>query len=599
MAAKRGRKSSARAGDAAFQGLSAASLGMFAVWAAGNQIRRVVLLTLICLALMVPGLMVLGPTDRDEARFAQASKQMIESGDYVDIRFQEEARHKKPAGIYWAQAGAASLFGGADAPIWAYRLPSILGAILASLLTVWAARPLIGARAAFLAGAMTAALLMLNYEARIAKTDALLLASIIAAQGALARLWFGWNDDPRERGFNIFYFWTALAAGVLIKGPIIFLPVLGSLLWMSLFNAAPRGRLLSAWGRLGWSWGLVWLALLAAPWFIAIGVKTGGGFFFASLGEDLLAKVSQGQEAHWGPPGYYLAAFWGTFWPWTALAPIALYWTWNWARAPETAFLLGWIVPTWVVFELVSTKLPHYVLPTYPAICILIAAAVLDGSAKPRGVLFWLGALLWAIPAVALPVAFAVGPFWFTGELDWRPIAAAGVSLLVLFAAWRWLMAGVWLGFVRASIVGAGLLYLAAFQFGFPSLTPIWTSERLASLSAPLRSCVAERQGAAALASVGYHEPSLVFLTNTDTALLGPAQAADWLGRTPGGMVWVEDRRREAFETALTEQGLPVRVLAETDGFNYNRGKEMALTLFAAADDQAITACAAGGRAAR
>ncbi|MGO9543748.1 MAG: ArnT family glycosyltransferase, partial [Rhodomicrobium sp.] len=65
-------------------------------------------LIVLCGALYLPGIASLPPTDRDEARFAQASKQMLETGNYVDIRFQTEARYKKPIGIYWLQSAAVT-----------------------------------------------------------------------------------------------------------------------------------------------------------------------------------------------------------------------------------------------------------------------------------------------------------------------------------------------------------------------------------------------------------------------------------------------------------------------------------------------------------
>src|SRR5688500_4135790 len=79
-----------------------------------------------CLA-GLPGLIGMPVLDRDEARFAQASAQMIESGDYVSIDFQDEPRAKKPVGIYWMQAAAVDALSGVEKrEIWAYRLPSLL-----------------------------------------------------------------------------------------------------------------------------------------------------------------------------------------------------------------------------------------------------------------------------------------------------------------------------------------------------------------------------------------------------------------------------------------------------------------------------------------
>src|SRR6202008_2073050 len=138
-----------------------------------SHARAIVFLVLVSLISFLPGFFNIPPVDRDEARFAQATKQMIESGDYVDIRFQDEVRYKKPVGIYWMQAGAvraAEAVGIRDArsTIWLYRVPSLLGAIGAVLLTYWAALAFVTRRAAFLAGLMLATCLLLNIEARLA-----------------------------------------------------------------------------------------------------------------------------------------------------------------------------------------------------------------------------------------------------------------------------------------------------------------------------------------------------------------------------------------------------------------------------------------------
>ncbi len=63
--------------------------------------------------LFLPGFFTIPPIDRDEVRFAQATKQMVESGDFVDIRFQDDVRYKKPVGIYWMQAAALKRICGA------------------------------------------------------------------------------------------------------------------------------------------------------------------------------------------------------------------------------------------------------------------------------------------------------------------------------------------------------------------------------------------------------------------------------------------------------------------------------------------------------
>ena len=95
-----------------------------------------VFLFVLCVAAFTPGLVRLPPTDRDESSFAQATKQMIESGNFVDIRLQDKPRYKKPVGIYWLQMASVRLLNPDHLnEIWAYRIPSFLGATLAVLMT--------------------------------------------------------------------------------------------------------------------------------------------------------------------------------------------------------------------------------------------------------------------------------------------------------------------------------------------------------------------------------------------------------------------------------------------------------------------------------
>ena len=108
-------------------------LRALADFASASHGRAALWLVVVCLLSFLPGFFTIPPVDRDEARFAQATKQMLESGDYVDIRFQDESRYKKPVGIYWLQAGFVKLGEALGVPrahtrIWLYRFPSLIGA---------------------------------------------------------------------------------------------------------------------------------------------------------------------------------------------------------------------------------------------------------------------------------------------------------------------------------------------------------------------------------------------------------------------------------------------------------------------------------------
>src|SRR5262249_25947126 len=123
-----------------------------------SRVRLLLVLTLVGLCAFLPGLASIPPIDRDEPRYAQASKQMMETGDYIDIRFQNQPRYLQPAGIYWLHVAAARLTGtGVDAPIWVHRLPSVAGAMLSVLLTWWVTLTLAGESAAFVAALFMAA----------------------------------------------------------------------------------------------------------------------------------------------------------------------------------------------------------------------------------------------------------------------------------------------------------------------------------------------------------------------------------------------------------------------------------------------------------
>jgi hypothetical protein len=109
-------------------------LGGLLDYASATDTRAIVMLLIFALLAFLPGQAKIPPIDRDEARFAQATKQMADSGDLVDIRFQNEVRYKKPVGIYWLQAAAlktAELVTQCemDTRIYVYRIPSLIGAV--------------------------------------------------------------------------------------------------------------------------------------------------------------------------------------------------------------------------------------------------------------------------------------------------------------------------------------------------------------------------------------------------------------------------------------------------------------------------------------
>ena len=554
------------------------NLAGVADFAVGSHKRAAALLIAIALLAFLPGFFNIPPVDRDEARFAQATKQMVESGDYVDIRFQEESRYKKPVGIYWLQSAvvnAANALGvrRATTAIAAYRIPSLLGAIAAVLLTYWAALGFVSRRAAFLAGVMMASCILLGVEARLAKTDAVLLEACIAAMGALGRVYLADRGIGRTDGSPWTLpaiFWTALAGGTLIKGPLIFMFVGLTVVTLAIADRAmPR-----------WFWrlkplpGILWLIVLVAPWFIAIVARSGMNFFSESIGDDMLAKVGTGQESHGQPPGFYLLLFWVTFFPGAILAGLAAPSIWKVRREPGAKFLLAWIVPAWIVFEIVATKLPHYVLPLYPAIAILIAGVVDHHgiSSRPwliRGTVWWL--LIAAIFA-ALIVATHIMVGQQMGLIAWPFMAGA-----VIFALRAW-----WLydedGAEHSLLRGAAatiFLSIAAFGATVPLLPGLFPAAQIAR----------SLRGAGCVPSVvtaGYHEPSLVFLVGTGTRSSDGVGAADFLLAGGCRFAIVERAQERAFVARAEAVGLRYSSGGRVDGYNIGTGSRVSLAIYRA-----------------
>ena len=519
-------------------------------------------LVLLCLAMWIPGFFTIPPVDRDESRFAQAAKQMLESGDYVDIRNGTEARNNKPIGIYWLQvpfAAAARAAGLArENPIWPYRLPSLLGGIAAVLLTWGFGRRLVGERAALLGAAMLASSVILAVETHQAKTDAALLAATTLAMGVLTQARLAPASVTRGRAA---WFWVAMAAGILIKGPITPMVVGLTSLSLALWDRK-RPRWLLA---LRPAWGAPLMLALVLPWFVAIGVATHGRFFAQSLGGDLGSKMSGGMESHGAPPGFHLLLLPLLCFPFVMPAARAVPAAWRNRALPEIRVLIAWIVPSWIVFELVPTKLPHYTLPLYPAVALLAAYFVVTATWIPR----WARRMACAeavICAVVIGAAAAALPIvadramagWALG----LPGLAAAAILLLLMLRRHPLV----------PVLCAPLLYWAILGAELPDVSGLWLAPRLVAAMGP--------QAADRFASVGFHEPSLMFLEGTGTEWADAANAADFLAEPGPRTVAVSDRDVAVFSADTRRRGIVVRPFGAVSGFDYSRGRQMRMVLF-------------------
>lgn len=543
--------------------------------------RAPLLAAILVFVSALPGLIFLPPLDRDESRFAQATAQMLETGDFVNIRYQAEPRDKKPIGIHWLQAASVSALSSVEKrEIWAYRVPSILGAMLAAAASAWGAAAFFGSRGGLFAGLALGASLLLSSEAFIAKTDAVLCGAVTLSMAALARLYRAARDDRPMRRLDKALFWAGLALSIIDKGPVG--PMVAGLALLALAIADRKGRWI---GRLGWSWGLLVVLLIFGPWALAITVATDGAFWTGAVGGDLAPKLAGGHESHGAPPGLHLMLSPLLMFPAAALLPAALATGWRRRNEPGVRFALAWLIPSWIVFEALPTKLVHYPLPLYGALAWLMAAA-LTAPQSPA----WnrwtraIGAALSVLAGVGLGALMIVAgqKYTLTGAAPWAALPAAAMGLaglagaLALIAPLARIPALRWAG--PAALALGVFAHMTAAGGLAPSLQKLWVSKNAAALLAAKQLDPRNGVTPGPVAVVGYAEPSLVFLLGTFTDLDSPQEAIDAIA--DGEPALVERKQDQAFQQALKAAGQTATLVGETKGLDYSVGKPVDLLLY-------------------
>ena len=566
---------------------------------------RYATLLLLCLLLYLPGLTAIPPIDRDEPRYAQASRQMTETGDYVQIRFMEQARNKKPIGIYWLQAGLANLTGRADV-IWPYRLASVLGSTIAVLALFGFARKFLPEKTAFFGAAFLAACPLLTFVSRGAITDTVLLSTVVISQGFLALIYFSHQPGKAVPARYALGFWLAQSAGILIKGPIVPMVALLTILVICIHGKSAKWtkgiRLMP---------GLLIVFLCILPWLIAIQKATDGAFLNQAVGKDFLPKLYAGQESHGGVPGLYLLMTPVMLWP--IFLPVCR----GLFRAKQLVtdlrivrFLFAWLIPAWLVFELAATKLPHYVLPAYPVLAMLAAITVTiptDESLKVRsGWFFKVLTVIWIVAGVLM----ACAPILFTWLLDGKwSFPAFGIMIIMLTGLFAFpkLLKSRSRFYPWSVLIFAAVFSVTAFGLWLPQVDQLWPTRKAAEMVHRYEKTIGYP---VRVLSLGYSEPSLAFVLGTKTGIewdmdrmlnelktnsaaviivQDPAEPLPkrfpvsdklWQALDKAMMLKAKNGYETKFMTAATEAGLKLRKQETVDGYNYSKGKRVKLTLY-------------------
>ncbi|MBD2594754.1 glycosyltransferase family 39 protein [Nostoc spongiaeforme FACHB-130] len=503
-----------------------------------------------------------GLVDETEPLFAEASRQMFVTGDWITPFFNGVTRFDKPALIYWCQALAYSIIGVNE---WAVRIPSAIAAIavisLAFYTVQWhlakqdASEQIQRPTRRYITAAIAAAVMALNPEmivwGRTGVSD-MLLTGCIASALLCFFLGYASKEGSRESGVgsggevtplptphsplpNKWYLacYVLIAGAILTKGPVgIVLPgivIVAFLLYLGKFREVMR--------EMRPLLGLLIIFALAVPWYALVIWRNGWNYinsFFGYHNIDRFTEVVNGHSAPWY--FYFLVVLLG-FAPYSVYLPAAFARLKIWQRSQwqsqersqQLSLFAGiWFLGVFVFFTIAVTKLPSYVLPLMPAAAILVALFWSDcfpttsaSSSPTPQKFFWFSG--WA--NVVLFSALSVAMFQITqllgndqaapnfrqtlensgvtelGGYIWL-LTAISVAFLIITRRWRGIIGVNLLGFVAFLIV---VLMPAMFLMDQERQMP------LREISAVLSQV---KQPNEEIVMVGFKKPSVVFYSH-------------------------------------------------------------------------------------
>ena len=457
--------------------------------------------------LLLGGLGAVALTDRDEGANAEAAREMLEQRSWITPTLGGEPRFAKPALVYWLMAAAYAVLGVGET---AARLPSAIAALALVLVQYAFARWVFGRDV----GRRSALVLLLSVEfvaiCRMALTDATLALWTTVAAYAFLRGW--WGPLPRGRWYGLA--WIALGLATLAKGPVgLLVPLGGVVAYLGL-----AGGLRQAW-REAWPLrGLALLLLVALPWYGAMFWLHGSDYALRARGETL-GRVLRPVTGPGGTALFYVPVLLVGFFPWSAFLPEAIVAALRQARARArgsrreavTVFAAAWLFVGLALFSIAQTRLPHYVLPLFPAAALLVAASWPALPSRLSRILLagtgiTLGALLAGAWLASDRLARLLAPAYPAASGAGLPASTLVVAALIASAGG--------LAFIREGdrlfrrLVALSTLVLAiSFQVALPAFS--------AAFVAPAGELAARAARAArpcdTVVAVGPYRPSLLF----------------------------------------------------------------------------------------
>jgi 4-amino-4-deoxy-L-arabinose transferase-like glycosyltransferase len=366
----------------------------------------------------------------DEPRFAEATRQMFARGDFITPYLNGVPRFEKPILLYWLQAGAAAAFGHNE---FAARVPAALAGIVTVVLVYLLTARLASPSAGLYAALVLATTFRFVTYARQGLTDVPVLCFIVATLYGFQRA----VAEPRARTWALAA-WACVGLGVLMKGPV---GVLALIVWGS--HALLR-RDWSLVTRIRPLPGVPLAIAIVIPWYVVMMAKHGDAFMNFAIGHEIVSRVVS--EESFAPSrgwSYYLKVFPGDAAPWSLVFIAGVLWcVRRWRDLDAGArlaigFACTWFVTVIVTFSVSRSKVPHYILPAYPAAALLIGVVVDRLRATAADGLYW--RTPFAIIAAAVAIAAAMAALFVRTLLpassiavQWLLPGALGLGAVVL-----------------------------------------------------------------------------------------------------------------------------------------------------------------------
>jgi len=551
--------------------------------------------------------------DRDEPRFARAAVEMVEGGDYLVPHFAGDLRPDKPILIYWLMSTSIRWLGPTELGA---RFWSLISMLVVALLIGLKGRELVGREAASWAVVVFCLNPLVLLEGAAAVADPPLLLATTWAFFAVYSIVWGTGGPAAWIGLNL-----ACAVGVLLKGPVALFPLITLLVCVRWVPAGRRRRVI---GGLTLCF-LVGLGTFFA-WLLPADRASQGDLMPAMVGKHFVDRVIGPLEGHGGAGLEYVA--WLPFYvvliplllmPWTLYMPSVVAWfrhhrqgnvsgpgaPTGTAPRQETdvdddpnggghsvrSFLLAWIIPPILIMSLVSTKLPHYVFATWPALALALGSGIVHAQREPSTSLRW-GLRAYALLSIATGFLLVAGATALS-----RALTPAHVSLLVLdpeldralalVRGFTWAIAAlIWIGtLVVIGTYGRGprralgnrlaaataVVFLGLAAGLIPALDRLKPVPRLLDRLPCASTCE--------LAAWSFEEPSLVFYVEGSIQFMASEdEAFAWLKQHPEGYLITESTSLARLIRLASGEHLSLDQVAAARGLNIANGKVVNLT---------------------